>query len=198
VSCPRHPRGDGPHWCQDCHGFHEILTPEQATRLRLKSEELIEAAARAPAKLGYTPGRFDEAANTLVLDRSHGQGIRRGAMGQAFAAEQLGATQARGENAAYDLLVKDGTRVDVKTTKWGNPLMIPVSQKYKLAPERVDAFLLVWDGPEPELKGQISVREFARRHRTEGLVFPVPTMWFAAFDLDPIPPEWYTVEGTLV
>lgn len=28
TDCKRHPEGNGPYWCQDCHGVHEIETPK--------------------------------------------------------------------------------------------------------------------------------------------------------------------------
>lgn len=34
VTCPRHPQGDGPRWCQDCHGVHDIGRPEPDDSLR--------------------------------------------------------------------------------------------------------------------------------------------------------------------
>lgn len=136
--------------------------------------------------------RFADADNTLVLDHSHERGIDRGLRGQAFAADLLGALHLAEENAPYDLLVHDGTRVDVKTTRWGNPLMVPASQEYKLHPERVDALLLVWDGHRLSLKGQISVATFLERHHYDERIFPVPTMYMEALELDLIPTSWVT------
>lgn len=138
-------------------------------------------------KLTYR-NRFEGAENTLVLDRSHGRGISRGARGQRFAAEQLGAKQTD-DAAPYDLLVAGGTKVDVKTTYWGGALMVPVAQKYKLSPGRVDALLLVWDGREMRLAGQVGTAEFLSRHHTDG-DFPVPTMHLWPFELEPIPEGW--------
>ena len=31
MTCSRHPDGDGPAWCQDCHGVHEIARPKAVT-----------------------------------------------------------------------------------------------------------------------------------------------------------------------
>lgn len=135
--------------------------------------------------------RFKDARNTLVLDKDHRRGISRGLAGQAFAAGALGVSLLASENAPYDFRAADGTRVDVKTTKQGMPLMVPEKHAYKLDPLRVDAFLLVWDGGgSHQLVGQIGVQEFCARKRNDR-AFPIPTMYVDARDLGPVPSEWY-------
>lgn len=144
-------------------------------------------------KINLKRGRYEGASNTLVLDRNHQQGIARGSRGQSFAAEQLGVTLAE-EGTPYDFRAADGTRVDVKTSRWGMPLMIPATQRYKLSTKRTDAFLLVWDGPEMKLVGQVSVGQFSYRHHTDG-PFPIPTLHVEATELDPVPATWYAPEN---
>ena len=140
-------------------------------------------------KLTFRPGQFDGAANTLVLDGDHARGIARGAAGQAFAAEQLGVPIITEARSPFDLRAADGTRVDVKTSRRGMPLMVPKEHAYKLDPGRIDALALVWDGDGHELVGQVSVADFRARCRDD-LPLPVPTFCVAVADLDPIPDLW--------
>lgn len=46
MSCPRHPAGDGPSWCQDCHGVHPIgFDPDRGDRAKEEAIERVDVHA---------------------------------------------------------------------------------------------------------------------------------------------------------
>lgn len=134
--------------------------------------------------------RFHTASNTLVLTDSHEQGIFRGLVGQWAVGQWLGVPwRVEPNNLAYDLMSKTGKRVDVKTTGYGNPLMVPLQQERKVDPERTDIFTLVWFGGRAdyaEICGWIEVSCFRCRMKrslpSEGR-FPIPTLFVPVEEL---------------
>lgn len=137
--------------------------------------------------------RFRRAKNTIVLDASHEWGLFRGLVGQWVVGQWLGVPwRLEPVNSRYDLMSKKQSRVDVKTSGFGNPLMVPLSQRYKIDPERVDIFVLVWfDGKAPyaEIPGWIRVAQFLecmRREIPPQGKFPYPTLYVPLEELESV------------
>ena len=69
MSCARHPDGDGPAWCQDCHGIHEIPRQEVVPTTR-SVEGFLGGTRRRTLPRIHVPMNADEVAVAdLVGDR---------------------------------------------------------------------------------------------------------------------------------
>jgi hypothetical protein len=151
---------------------------------------------RAQAEAARTRAPQPVHAGTLVLTESNEHGADRGKVGELLVAFTLGVDLEPDITAPFDLRAGDGTRLDVKTTRSGGDLMVPLEQKHKVNPERVDGFVLVHEDPL-RIAGCISTARFLEEHAvTNGERFPVPTMHVPATRLARLPARFHHTSGT--
>lgn len=79
--CPRHPDGDGPSWCQDCHGIPSGFDARAGEALREKSikqvdehadEEVKASLLRIGRSLAYARDKFTTDAVRYVYEKNEG------------------------------------------------------------------------------------------------------------------------------
>ncbi len=184
---------DGLEWQQ-----HRLTVDElkEATRLYWKGTRWGLTRLSSPAQRAQAEALRDRRPvlvhdHTLILTGSNRDGADRGHAGELLVAFTLGVDLESDVASPFDLRAADGTRLDVKTTGSGRPLMVPLEQAHKVNPERVDGFVLVHEGPL-RIAGCISTRRFLDEHKVD--TFLVPTMHVPAARLAPIPARFYRLD----